>query len=137
MNRGRGRQQVFHDVKYYEYFLSCLEQAHKRFGVETHAYCLMGNHYHLLVRTPRGNLSRAMRHINGVYKGSGVDNTGRAMAMKLCQESRSIKLAEIGKLFGMGSDSGVTKAVTRLTQRMAEDERVRGVYNGLCQDLSP
>ena len=137
MNRGRGRQQVFHDVKYYEYFLSCLEQAHKRFGVETHAYCLMGNHYHLLVRTPRGNLSRAMRHINGVYKGSGVDNTGRAMAMKLCQEYGSMKLAEIGKLFGMGSDSGVTKAVTRLTQHMAEDEGVRRVYNRLCQNLTP
>ena len=78
-----------------------------------------------------------MRHINGVYRGSGVDNTGRAMAMKLCQEYGSMKLAEIGKLFGMGSDSGVTKAVTRLTQRMAEDERGRGVYNGLCQDLTP
>ena len=67
MNRGSGRQQIFQGVKYYEYFLHCLEQAHKRFALETHAYCLMGNHYHLLVRTPRGNLSRAMRHINGVY----------------------------------------------------------------------
>ena len=300
MDRGRGRQQVFRDEKYYEYFLNCLEQAHKRFGLETHAFCIMENHYHLLVRTPRGNLSRAMRHINGVYtqhhnflkqtdgslfrgrykainieassyllevsryihrnpvetvrplvkqletyrwssypayrnrvttpewlykdsvsgelgsgqptasykrfvergndeetekfyskghwpavrgsekftdkahlhsnasskevsrkrqvveaqvilsrvcreydceqhellrakRGSGVDNTGRAMAMKLCQEFRSIILAEIGKLFGMGSDSGVTKAVTRLTQRMAEDEGVRRVYNRLCQ----
>lgn len=47
--------------------MQCLEQAHKRFAFEVHGYCLMGNHYHLLVRTPRGNLSRAMRHINGVY----------------------------------------------------------------------
>ena len=37
------------------------------FKVETHAYCLMDNHYHLLLRTPQGNLSRAMRHLNGVY----------------------------------------------------------------------
>jgi len=304
MNRGRGRQQVFHDVKYYEYFLSCLEQAHKRFALEIHAYCLMGNHYHLLVRTPRGNLSRCMRHINGVYtqhhnfmkrtdgtifrgrykainieassyllevsryihrnpietakplvkqlagyrwssypayrnqaetpewlykdsifgelgsgqptasyrrfveqgndeetekfyskdhwpavrgsekfidkahlhsnassrevsrkrqvveaevilslvcreygcepqellrakRGSGVDNTGRAMAMKLCQEFGSMKLAEIGKLFGIGSDSGVTKAISRLTQRMVDDSGVRSVYDVLCQDLTP
>ena len=303
MNRGRGRQQVFHDVKYYEYFLNCLEQAHKRFALEIHAYCLMGNHYHLLVRTPRGNLSRAMRHINGVYtqhhnylkqtdgtlfrgrykainieasgyllevsryihrnpvetarsfvkqleayrwssypayrnqaaipewlykdsvlgmlgsgqptasykrfveqgndeetekfyskghwpavrgsekfidkahlhsnagskeisrkhqaveaevilsavckkydcsqkelltakRGGGVDNTGRAMAIKLCQEYGSMKLAEIGKLFGIGSDSGVTKTVSRLTQRMAEDDSVRKVYDSLCQDLT-
>lgn len=31
------------------------------------AFCLMPNHYHLLIQTPEGNLSRAMRHINGVY----------------------------------------------------------------------
>ena len=67
MNRGRGRQQIYHGKQYYEYFLRCIEQAHIRFAFEVHAYCLMGNHYHLLVRTPRGNLSRAMRHINGVY----------------------------------------------------------------------
>ena len=67
MNRGRGRRIVFHNDTYYEAFLDCLEQAHVRFGLEIHAYCLMGNHYHLLVKTPRGNLGRAMRHVNGVY----------------------------------------------------------------------
>jgi putative transposase len=67
MNRGSGRQQVFHKAAYYEAFLECLKEAHIRFGIEVHAYCLMGNHYHLLLSTPRGNLSRAMRHINGVY----------------------------------------------------------------------
>ena len=67
MNRGRGRQRIFHDDRYYEAFVNCLEQAHQRFALEIHAYCLMGNHYHLLVRTPRANLSRAMRHINGLY----------------------------------------------------------------------
>ncbi|MEE4244449.1 MAG: transposase [Kangiellaceae bacterium] len=67
MNRGRGRQFIFHGKKYYQDFLTCLSQAHQRFGIEIHAYCLMGNHYHLLIKTPRGNLGRAMRHINGVY----------------------------------------------------------------------
>ena len=47
-----------------------------------------------------------------------------------------MKLAEIGKLFGIGSDSGVTKTVSRLTQRMAEDDSVRKVYDSLCQDLT-
>ncbi len=32
-----------------------------------HGYCLMGNHYHLLLQTPHGNLGRVMRHLNGVY----------------------------------------------------------------------
>ncbi len=67
MNRGRGRQWIFPGADYYSDFISGMEEAHKRFGIEIHAYCLMGNHYHLLVKTPRANLSRAMRHIDGVY----------------------------------------------------------------------
>ena len=67
MNRGRQRQRIFHDHNYYQAFLTGLEEAHNRFGLEIHAYCLLGNHYHLLVKTPRGNLSRCMRHINGLY----------------------------------------------------------------------
>ena len=67
MSRGKARQFIFYDKSYYQAFLQCIEQAHQRFGIEVHAYCLMGNHYHLLIKTPKGNLSRAMRHINGVY----------------------------------------------------------------------
>ncbi len=67
MNRGRGRQAIFHGPAYYQAFLDCLAQAHERFGAIIHAYCLMGNHYHLLLQTPNANLSRIMRHINGVY----------------------------------------------------------------------
>ena len=44
-----------------------VEEAHVRFGLEVLCYCLMSNHYHFLVKTPEGNLGRAMRHINGVY----------------------------------------------------------------------
>lgn len=36
-------------------------------GVRIAAYCLMANHYHMLINTPRGNISRCMRHIDGVY----------------------------------------------------------------------
>ena len=57
----------FHGPEYYDDFLKCFHEAHKRFGVEVHSYCLMGNHYHLLLKTPRGNLSRTMQHIDGVY----------------------------------------------------------------------
>lgn len=44
-----------------------LAESHARFDAIVHAYCLMGNHYHLLIETPRANLDRIMRHINGVY----------------------------------------------------------------------
>jgi len=67
MNRGRGRQIIFHNENYYQAFLQTLQEAHRRFDAVIHAYCLMGNHYHLLIETPRANLDRIMRHINGVY----------------------------------------------------------------------
>lgn len=67
MNCGRGRQRIFHDTKYFEAFLVSLQEAHQRFGVQIHSYCLMGNHYHLLLKTSEANLSRSMRHINGLY----------------------------------------------------------------------
>ena len=67
MNRGRGRKAIFHDEEYFQAFLETIKEASSRFGMEVHAYCLMGNHYHLLIKTPLGNLSRCMRHVNGVY----------------------------------------------------------------------
>ena len=304
MSRGSERQMVFHGDKYYERFLTCLEQAHKRFALECHAYCLMGNHYHLLVRTPRGNLSRAMRHINGVYtqyhnflrktdgplfrgrykainieassyllevsryihrnpvetkrplveelekyqwssypayrkkadspewlykesvlaelgsgqptaaygryvdqgvdqetelyyaknhwpavrgskkfaekarlrsnaggrevrrerrvvsakdiltavaqhmscdkkellkaqRGKGADNTGRLIAMKLCQEQGSMKLSEMAQLFGVGSDSAISRAISRFSAELMEDSEKSDLYKCIDQDLTP
>jgi len=67
MNRGARRRTIFHGACWYEAFLKSLGEAHERFGLEVHAYCLMPNHYHLLVKTPEANLDRAMRHIGGTY----------------------------------------------------------------------
>ena len=67
MNRGRGRKVIFPGEAFFNDYLKGLDEAHRRFGIEVHAYCLMNNHYHLLVKTPRGNLGRAMRHIDGLY----------------------------------------------------------------------
>jgi len=67
MNRGRSHQRIFHSEDYHISFLNALSEACQRFGMEVHAYGLMSNHYHLLLKTPEGNLSRYMRHVNGVY----------------------------------------------------------------------
>lgn len=67
MNRGRGRRAIFHGGEYFKAFLDTLAETHERFKLEIHAYCLMGNHYHLLLKTPEGNLQRAMRHVGGLY----------------------------------------------------------------------
>ncbi len=67
MNRGAGRQNIFYDDKDRALFLRTVEETCQQYHTEIHAYCLMSNHYHLLIKTPNANLSRAMRHINGVY----------------------------------------------------------------------
>lgn len=67
MNRGGARQTTFRGKEDYEAFLRTLEEIHELWGVEVFAYCLMDNHYHVCLRTPEGNLSRVMRHLDGLY----------------------------------------------------------------------
>lgn len=67
MNRGAGGQKIFKNNIHRTMFLELLEECHRMFNLKICAYCLMDNHYHLLVSTPDANLSRVMRHINGVY----------------------------------------------------------------------
>jgi len=66
-SRGNERKMVFQSTRDREKYLSYLESAHERYGAVIHVYCLMGNHYHLLLETPRGNLSQILHHINGAY----------------------------------------------------------------------
>ena len=61
------RRKLFFSEDYYKAFLVTLEEAVERIGIVVHAYCLMTNHFHLLVQTPNANISRAMRDFNGVY----------------------------------------------------------------------
>ncbi len=66
-SRGNGRQAIFVDDQDRRAFLSVLERVVRRFDVIVYAWCLMDNHYHLLLETPRANLSKALRQLNGVY----------------------------------------------------------------------
>lgn len=66
-SRGNERKPIFKDDGDRELFLTTLWQASERFHWLCHAYCLMGNHYHLVIETPDGNLSKGMRQLNGVY----------------------------------------------------------------------
>ena len=67
LNRGRRREKIFFSDNDYELFFKILGECTKLFNIEIHAYSLIPNHYHLLMHTPLGNLSRSMRHLNGVY----------------------------------------------------------------------
>lgn len=66
-SRGNERREIFNSPQDRQSFLSYLESASIRYGALIHSYCLMDNHYHLLMETPVGNLSQIMQHINGGY----------------------------------------------------------------------
>lgn len=67
MNRGNARKQIFKHPDHYQLFLKCLSEMVEMWEIKVHAFTLLPNHYHLLLETPLGNLSRAMRHLNHVY----------------------------------------------------------------------
>ncbi|MBV1719956.1 MAG: transposase, partial [Desulfomicrobium sp.] len=66
-SRGNAQAAIFVDGVDRNTFLAVLRQTLRRFNVLCHAYCLMTNHFHLLLETPDANLSKAMRQLNSVY----------------------------------------------------------------------
>ncbi len=76
-SRGDRREPIFDDDQDRRSFLTTLEQVVNRFNWVCHAWCLMDNHYHLLIQTPDGNLSRGMRQLNGVYTQASNRRHGR------------------------------------------------------------
>ncbi len=66
-SRGNERKSIFTSKDDRNSFLEILAKVVDRYGWICHAYCLMENHYHIVIETPRGNLSQGMRQLNGVY----------------------------------------------------------------------
>lgn len=66
-SRGNARLPIYQDDQDRRSFLRVLEDVIDRYHWLCHAYCLMDNHYHLLIETPDGNLSQGMRQLNGIY----------------------------------------------------------------------
>ena len=103
INRGDRREPVFRDGKDRELFLATLGAACQKTGWQVHAYCLMNNHFHLVLETPQGNLVRGMqwflstytarfnrRHqlfghlFSGRYKSLIVDGSGTGYLKTVC-----------------------------------------------------
>lgn len=88
-SRGNQKQPIFlsDDDRYF--FLNCLRKACEKYGVIVHAYCLMVNHFHLILETPSGNLSKLMQffitkytvYINKKHKRQGHLFQGRYRAV--------------------------------------------------------
>ncbi len=66
-SRGNERKNIFFSKNDYTKFLHYLKEARNKYNVVLHCYVLMRNHYHLIIETPDGNLSRAMHLINSSY----------------------------------------------------------------------
>ena len=81
MNRGADHAVVFLDDTDRVEFGTRLSDIHERFGVETHAYCLLDTHYHLLLHCPRGGLSEAMQRLSSIYTRHVNDRVGRDGAL--------------------------------------------------------
>lgn len=69
MSRGDRREEIFHDDGDRRCFSSTLGEGCEKTGWQVHAYCLMGNHFHLVVETPRANLVVGMKWFLGTYTG--------------------------------------------------------------------
>jgi len=66
-SRGNERKPIFWEDKDREVFLDILTKVNGKYNWLCHAYCLMNNHYHIIIETPEGNLSKGIRQLNGVY----------------------------------------------------------------------
>ncbi|MBC7254473.1 MAG: transposase [Actinobacteria bacterium] len=66
-SRGNEKATIFFDDQDRYVFLKKVSEVAERYRWTVYAYCLMGNHYHLLLRTEQANLSRGMRQLNGIY----------------------------------------------------------------------
>ena len=100
-SRGNAGQEIFLNDEDRSAFLDVVAEAVARYGWGCHAYCLMSNHFHLLIETPSPNLSRGMQFLNGVYtqkfnrhyKRFGHVLQGRYKAILVERESHLLELA--------------------------------------------
>lgn len=99
--RGNSRLPIFDDDRDRRTFLRLLEEVVERFDVRCHAFCLMGNHYHLLLQPMGGGLPSAVRQLNGVYaqrfnsrhRRSGHLFEGRYKALLVDKQTYLLELA--------------------------------------------
>ena len=92
-SRGNERKNVFKSKRDREKFFEYLDSATQRYDAVIHVFCLMDNHFHLLIETPSGNLPQIMRHINGAY--TTYFNVKRARSGHLFQGRYKAILVEI------------------------------------------
>ena len=83
MNRGDRREPIFKDDRDRQRFLETLGEACAKTGWQVHAYCLMRNHFHLVIETPQANLAAGMKRFLGTFTSrftGGTSSSGTCSA---------------------------------------------------------
>jgi chromosomal replication initiation ATPase DnaA len=131
MNRGRRGETVFQSKDDYHRFIDILHEAIELFSLRISAYCLMTNHYHLLVQTPDANdIIFAVCNLYGIGKAQlfaarrGEINEARNMAIYLLRYLRGDSLTNIGKEFDIHSYSTVSSVIERFKVRMQTERKL-------------
>ena len=146
--RGNERKAIYRDDADRQRFLETVEEAVERFGVVIHAYCLMRNHYPLLLQTPRANLSAAAGWLQTTYsvrferrhRRADAQEVSRVVGRLVAEESdRRVaiwlrvrlggeRMTAVAADYGYRDGSGVHRVVQRL------DEKAKG-YGALARRL--
>ncbi|MBI5872970.1 MAG: transposase [Candidatus Omnitrophica bacterium] len=100
-SRGDDRKKIFLNDRDYQKFLEYISLAKAKFHFHVYAYCLLTNHYHLLLETTQANISKVMHYINGSYttyyntkrKRSGHVFQGRFKSLVVDKDSYFLELS--------------------------------------------
>jgi putative transposase len=100
-SRGNEQKKIFYSKSDYEKFKHYLKEAQYKYGYLIHCFVLMTNHYHLLIETPKPNLSRVMHYLNSSYtnyinikrKRSGHLFQGRYKAILIDRDNYLLELS--------------------------------------------
>src|ERR687896_1982709 len=138
-SRGNAREDIWLDDTDRAMFLGVLAKVISRFNWRCHAYCLMDNHYHLLIETLEPNLSKGMRQLNGVYTQRfnrrhgrvGHVFQGRYKAILVERDSYLKELALRGAQSGAGETGTASGRVA--VEQLCHDGRQGGV-SGMAFD---
>jgi len=153
LNRGNERRAIFRDGRDYEGFLTRLGRCAQRFSLAVYAYVLMGNHYHLLVRTRQANLSAAMQWLgvsystwhNARHERSGHLFQGRFKSFLIAEDAYlyrlllyllwregRLRLGQIAPHFGVGYGA-VSRACRRTERRLQTDRKFRRTLEAIIE----
>lgn len=142
MNRARREETLFKDKADYQQFIDIRQEATDLFNVNVAAFCLVSNHYHLLLNTPdtdtilsamARNYRREPKALTGIHR--GMLNEPRDVAIYLIRTMRLEPLQHIGTIFHLNRYSSVSSVVDREKIRILKDRKIENRVKKISEDM--